>query len=104
LLRGEKAAAQKTFLGALSSSSCAPPDSQSIHYQYGDRQLRLDSRRRRSGRQLFVEATVTGQNRHCFRFELADSGRLELPTRIEYQRRAWLKLALVSLAEPQENT
>ncbi len=103
-LGGETAAAQKTFLGALSAATYAPPDTQSIHYQYGDRQLRLDSRRRRSGRQLFVEATVTGQSRHCFRFELADSGRLELPTRIEYQPKAWLKLTLVSLAEPQENT
>lgn len=95
---------RKLFLALYPPPPAPPPDTQSIHYQYGDRQLRLDSRRRRSGRQLFVEATVTGQSRHCFRFELADSGRLELPTRIEYQPKAWLKLALVSLAEPQENT
>lgn len=102
-LGGELAGASKTFLGALRAAAYAPTARQTIAYHYGDRRLRLDSQRRGTSEGVLVEATVSGKNRHCFRYLLPASTLPELPDRIEYQPKAWLKLTLVSLATTEES-
>lgn len=102
-LHWERHGAEERLRFELGAAAYAPADCQTIINHSGDRRLCLESRRRGTSEGVLVEATVSGKNRHCFRYLLPASTLPELPDRIEYQPKAWLKLTLVSLATTEES-
>jgi len=99
-LKGQsRAIPPKTFLSVLAEASLGASPVLNTNYQYGDQVLRFQSTRRNISGQIVVDAEVQGKSRHRFSFTCPDSGRPELPHRIEYQPKSWLRLTLTAVQE-----
>lgn len=98
-LNGTRAANPgKTFLSVLAEAALGPSSALKTSYQYGDRVLKFESTRRDLGGQVTVDAEVQGKSRHRFSFTCSGAHRPELPSRIDYQPKPWLRLTLVAVA------
>ncbi len=90
----------QSFLSVLAQSAFGASFTLNTTYQYGDRVLRFSSNRQHIGDKIVLDAEVQGKSRHRFSFTCRNTGHLELPIRIEYNPKAWLRLTLVAVPEP----
>lgn len=91
-----------TFLSALLEAARPEKSRTRLTYHYGDTVLSLDakSQRDREGNGFVVDAEARGKSPHRFQFHCDAPG--QLPTRIEYHPKPWLKLTLEAQANHKE--
>jgi hypothetical protein len=100
-LQGSRTATPShSFLSVLAQSAFGASSILNTTYQYGDRVLSFSSNRQHVSGKLILHAEVQGKSRHRFSFTCLDSGHFELPLRIDYHPKAWLRLTLVAVPEP----
>ena len=100
-LQGSRTATSShSFLSVLAQAAFGAASTFNTTYQYGDRVLRFSSNRHDVSDKFVLNAEVQGKSKHRFSFTCLNSGHFELPLRIEYHPKAWLRLTLVAVPEP----